>query len=128
MFSQGRGIEVHSVGTTCVPHPLLDLCELSVLPWPCKADVLQTDGEGKIMKINSDDTFVWESSLFVIPPVSPAAISARFSRRLFGAGNARLRSSSSFLEHINQGLISALNTKGTCTTGKWSLTAVLTVT
>lgn len=82
------------------------------------------------MKISSDDTFVWESSVFVIPSISPAGtfgwLLAFIWRRM--QGNARFRSSSSFLEHINQGLSSALNTNGTCTTGKWSLTAVLTVT
>lgn len=69
------GVLKYTVWEPLTLHTHSDLCELSVLPWPCKADVLQTDVEVQRMKISSDDTFVWESTVFVIPSISPAGTS-----------------------------------------------------
>lgn len=73
---------------------------------------------------------MWESSVFIIPSISSAEL-LDGSQRLFGAGCREMLIFATALLSLNinqQGLSSALNTKKTCTTGKWSLTAVPTVT
>lgn len=75
MFSQALCIEVCRVGTTYIPHPLVDLCELSLCWFLCVTLAVrsgcppssrggQTQSGQPLAKINSDGSFMWKPSDF----------------------------------------------------------------